>query len=82
MAEVRWYCRQSEDAAERFEAAFQDALDRIRRHPENWAVYDATHWFVTLKKFPFHAIFRLEDETIWVVALSHGSRDPDYWRGR
>jgi len=77
-----WYYRQSEEAAGRFEAEFQEALDRIRRHPANWAVYDATRWFVTLKKFPFHVIFRLKGEVIWVVALAHGSRDPDYWRGR
>jgi len=77
-----WYYRQNPPAADRFESGFQEALDRIRKDPRWWAIYDDTHRFVRIKDFPYHVIFRPEGETIWVVAVAHDSRNPDYWRGR
>jgi toxin ParE1/3/4 len=77
-----WYCERDPANAERFEAAFQEALVRIRDDPEWWAVYDQAHRFVRVKGFPYHVIFRPSERDIWVVAVAHDSRDPDYWRGR
>lgn len=35
-----------------------------------------------IKRFPFSAYFRVEDATIVVVAIMHGSRDPRRWKSR
>ena len=77
-----WYFRQDRGVANRFESEFEEALEKIRSDPDWWAVYDEQHRFVRVKGFPYHVIFRCEDETIWVVAVAHDRRAPDYWRGR
>ncbi len=37
---------------------------------------------VLLRRFPY-AVFYLEtEETLWIVAVAHTSRRPDYWKRR
>jgi toxin ParE1/3/4 len=33
-------------------------------------------------RFPYTLVYRIEGETIHVIALMHQSRIPEYWRGR
>jgi toxin ParE1/3/4 len=35
-----------------------------------------------LGDFPFSLIYQLETDRIWIVAVSHHSRRPGYWRER
>lgn len=35
-----------------------------------------------LKRFPYTLVFRIEDESIRVIAVAHQSRRPGYWAGR
>jgi plasmid stabilization system protein ParE len=47
-----WYAKQSRRAAERFEAVVKDAFDRVAADPQGGTVYDPTHRFYRLRKFP------------------------------
>ena len=35
-----------------------------------------------LHKFPYSLIYRLEDDTVRIIAVAHYSRRPGYWAGR
>jgi hypothetical protein len=35
-----------------------------------------------VRRFPFAVIYRAKDETVYVVAVAHQRRRPNYWRSR
>ena len=37
---------------------------------------------VNLKVFPFHIAYVAEADLVWVLAVAHGPRRPDYWKNR
>lgn len=37
---------------------------------------------IYLKRFPYTLIFRIEGESVRVIAVAHQSRRPGYWGGR
>jgi plasmid stabilization system protein ParE len=83
VAALRWYAERSIAAAIGFEAAVACAIDSITVHP-SWApVCDERHRFMIVRGYPFQVIYRIDGPaSIVVVAIAHGSREPDYWRHR
>lgn len=66
--------------------AFMDAVDalltRIQATPE---LYAAAHKGVRrakVRRFPYVVFYRLLTDRIEVVAVLHGSRDPQVWQDR
>ncbi len=35
-----------------------------------------------LRKFPFSVVYASTTDLIYIVAVAHGSREPEYWRPR
>ena len=77
-----WYLEKGQHVAQSFEAAIEDALERIRSAPERWAKQDARHRRFILRRFPFSIIYRVVQDTVFVIAVAHGRRRPGYWRRR
>ena len=34
------------------------------------------------KTFPFSVIYSVQGDTIFIIAVAHGSREPGYWKHR
>ena len=64
-------------------AAVEQAVQRIRQNPEWGAPYkDTVFRHVKTHRFPF-VIFYVEwENSLWIVAVAHAKRRPDYWRRR
>lgn len=52
------------------------------RYPTLGSTYDPVHRRVSLRRFPFALIYRVDDSRVTVVAVAHTKRRPGYWRGR
>jgi len=37
---------------------------------------------VSLRRFPYHLIFRIEGDRLYVLAVAHHRRAPGYWQSR
>lgn len=63
---------------------FRRAVDRILQFPFGWAPLDDVYRRCRLNRFPYGVIYRCDPQAnqIIVVAISHLSRRPGYWRGR
>ena len=78
-----WYHKQSVRAADRFTAAIDDALQKLRPDPSIGIRIDDEHRFYRLKtSYPFFLVYRTEPAKIVVVAVAHNQREPNYWRCR
>jgi toxin ParE1/3/4 len=78
-----WYLQRSPDAALKFDAEVERAMDEIARAPDRWprGSYDTRRFLLT--GFPFLLIYRERGERIVeILAVAHTSRNPGYWKAR
>lgn len=51
----------------------------IREHPNLPHLRTKGYRRVNLKVFRYYIAYHLWDETIWILAIAHGHRRPEYW---
>lgn len=85
--------RELHEAALRYESEvsglgrrFGDEVERVVRlvleHPEMGAQVDENLRHFILRKFPFSVVYAITSDLVYIVAVAHGSREPEYWRPR
>ena len=79
---LAWYLDRSPQAAERFERAFDEAMESIRSHPIMHPLCDGLHRFVLLERYPYSLIYRLDGDEARVIAVAHSKRRPGDWSSR
>jgi plasmid stabilization system protein ParE len=77
-----WYYVRSPRAAERFQAAFDEAVEAISAHPTRYPKLDDSHRFVLVGRYPYHLVYRVDGDAVRVIAVAHGKRLPGYWSER
>ena len=62
---------------------FKEEVDRcvlwISEHPELCRLRSGGYRRINLRVFPFHIPFITRDSTLWILAVAHSSRKPEYW---
>ena len=79
---LRWYAERNIEAAIDFDAEFDRAIGLIGEHPERYPRCDDRHRFFLMRRFPFQIIYRIQGETVVIIAVAHTARQPDYWTRR
>jgi plasmid stabilization system protein ParE len=79
---LTWYIERSVQAAERFEAEFQNALQSIAADPQRFPRCGDNLRYASLRRYPFQVIFRELGNHLLIIAVAHAKRDPEYWSGR
>jgi plasmid stabilization system protein ParE len=82
IAAAAWYRERSPRAAAAFEAEIAHAMNRITAAPDRYPPYLDESRRILLRRFPYAIIYRLNAESIEIVAVTHGRRRPGYWRHR
>jgi toxin ParE1/3/4 len=61
----------------------QRTIARIHQNPQLGAPYKATALRrFHVGRFPYVVFYAELEEFIWVIAVAHGKRRPDYWQRR
>lgn len=64
-------------------SAVEEGVLRIQQNPQWGAPYkDTTLRHVLVRRFPYVIFYTERSDFIWIVAVAHGRRRPDYWRRR
>jgi toxin ParE1/3/4 len=62
---------------------FKDEVDRnvlwISDHPELCRLRPGGYRRVNLRTFPYYIPYIVRGSTLWILAVAHGSRKPEYW---
>ena len=65
---------------------FKDEADRrvlcVANYPELNRLRPGGYRRINLRLFPFYIPYITRGETLWVLAVAHGSREPLYWISR
>jgi plasmid stabilization system protein ParE len=76
---VRYLELEFEGLGKRFKAEVKKAVKRIAEHPEAWSVERGDVRKCLLHKFPYKLLYAVEEDHIFIIAVAHQHRKPDYW---
>jgi plasmid stabilization system protein ParE len=79
---IDWYQQINAPLASDFFIKLDEALLTIRVNPQQFQKVYKTYRKFNLKRFPYKVIYRVEKQSIIVVAIAHHKRKIRYWKGR
>jgi toxin ParE1/3/4 len=80
---VAYYERQRLGLGLDLQTEIEATVRRIQQNPYAGGVYKNTHFrHCIVRRFPYVVFYRELEDTIWIVAVAHGRRRPDYWSRR
>lgn len=79
---LAWYLARSVRAANRFEVAFELALEKVAANPAAYPLCDDRHRFCLLRRYPYGIFYRVDGDQVRVLAVAHARRRPGYWSDR
>jgi toxin ParE1/3/4 len=77
-----YYRSRSTEAADGFLLALDHAFALIQEAPERWPRHRRGTRRLVLQTYPYSVVYRLAGGVVWVIAVAHGKRHPEYWRNR
>ncbi len=80
---IAYYEQQKAGLGLALQSAIEQAIGRIQQNPQIGAPYKTTEFrHYVVQRFPYVVFYAELEEPIWIVAIAHGKRRPDYWRRR
>ena len=65
-----------------FKTSVWKAIQVIQRQPDHYPLKSDGTRSLLMARFPFNIRYVELPETIWIVAIAHTSRRPNYWKDR
>ena len=76
---IQYYEMEFKGLGERFRQEVRRAALRIAEYPTAWSVERGQIRKCLLLKFPYKLLYSIEKDHIFIVAVAHQHRRPDYW---
>ena len=67
---------------QRFRQEVKKAIDRIVAYPKAWSSEQGDIRKCLLHTFPYKVLYSIEEDHIFIIAIAHQHRKPDYWVDR
>ena len=77
-----YYRERSSRVAASFLAAVQAAVDQVLEFPESAPFVRGEVRGKTVSKFPYTMMYRVDGDTVVILAVAHQKQRPQYWVGR
>lgn len=81
-AAFNWYADDNLSAAFGFRAELHATLREIGAMPTRFPRYVGSTQRAVMSAYPYAIVFRDEPNRVFVFAVAHGRRNPDYWKHR
>lgn len=75
----RYYNHQAPRLGDEFRSEIKAALPRIRTWPLSCPIERGDIRRLTLSRFPYKLLYSVEMDHLYVIAVAHQHRAPDYW---
>ena len=77
-----YYEAQEEGLGEKFRSAVWAAIAILERFPEIGEEVRPGIREILLRRFLYKLIYSVTDDAVYIIAVAHGHREPDYWLSR
>ena len=67
---------------ERFGDEVERVVELLLENPNLGGPLDGEICHFVLRRFPHSVIYAVIHDLLYILAVAHGSREPDYWRAR
>ena len=82
MEAARYYNQQSPNLGSRFLDSVHGLSKKVQTFPESGRVVHENVRQRLVSGWPYALLYKIEEERITIVAVSHQKRTPDYWHNR
>lgn len=65
-----------------FTSEVERVIGILLEHPAAGSRIDNTLRHFVLRRFPFSVVYAASGDLLLILAIAHGSREPEYWRAR
>jgi hypothetical protein len=79
---INYYEEREDELGFDFALEVYSAIGRAVEHPNAWPILDGEVRRCQTKRFPYGVLYSVEKKGIFVLAVMHLHRDPDYWKHR
>lgn len=62
-----------------FKEEIRKSINRIKEYPESWPIMVKSIHKYLLHKFPYKVLYSIETDHIYIIAIAHQHRKPNYW---
>jgi len=77
-----WYETQRQGLGAEFLDEILSACNSIAENPQIYPLLHRNTRRAVIHKFPFGVYYRIENGLVTIIAVMHGSRDPNNWKDR
>jgi plasmid stabilization system protein ParE len=82
-----WYEERGPGLGRRFVSAVSEVFESIEKQPDQFAHLETLSDQIAIRRvllrdFPYLVVFELFDDDVFVYAVAHAARRPNYWRRR
>ncbi|CAN5325983.1 hypothetical protein BH23BAC3_BH23BAC3_29580 [soil metagenome] len=79
---VEYYNQELPGLGNRFKQHVRDSAQRILEYPTSWSVEKGDIRKYLMHKFPYKLLYSIEEDHIFIIAVAHQHRRPEYWIDR
>jgi len=65
-----------------FAVEVYSAVKQMIVHPKAWPIIEEEIRRFLVRRFPYGILYAERDDALFIVAIMHLHRDPDYWKHR
>lgn len=76
---AHFYELEFEGLGRKFKEEVKKAAIRISEYPKAWSVERGDVRKCLLHKFPYKLLYSIEEDHIFIIAIAHYHRKPNYW---
>jgi len=82
LAAIDYYEQREEHLGLDFAVEVYAAIGRAAEHPKAWPILEGEVRRCLTTRFPYGVLYSQESDGIFILAVMHLHRDPDYWKHR
>jgi len=82
IAAIDYYESREPGLGSDFAIEVHSAIGNILSFPRAWPVLEDDMRRCLIHRFPYGVIYSQDEDVIFILALMHLHRDPDYWKDR
>jgi len=79
---AHFYEERQEGLGDRLIDAVENAIAFIKQHPTIWHPDEKGRRKYRVKRFPYLIIYKIKNNSIFILAIAHTSKLPGYWEMR
>lgn len=79
---IEFYESRSTGLGEDFASEIYDTIRNIILYPHAWPIMEGEIRRSLTHRFPFGILYSIERDYVFILAVMHLHRHPDYWNGR